>query len=148
MLNDSMYSANCFALPVITLGVPGAGIEFVYTSAEFSRQLITSLSFRLVTAIGGAPRLVRVLIGWAPNSNMMITAPDVQLANSTIDYHFSLGIAHKEWAATAGIMFGSISKYFMLDLLNSLASETVNRQAGDQFSAIYLSTQAYHDVRV
>jgi len=127
----------------LTPADPAAGAEFdVFTNAG-RRMNIALLSFTFVTNANAANRSVQLLVLDASSNQLLSLGVDiVQAASITRHYSFGVGLAQFSDAVDQ-IVTAPIPPLITQGSWEFI-SQTVNRQAGDQFQDIFIQGTEWH----
>lgn len=132
----------------VTSADPAAGAELTQTVPSGQFWILRGLHFSLVTDATVANRRVQLVIT-PPGSgvvNLRISSPAVQVASTTVRYHFYVGAASLE-NATSLVQHSPLPAGMLLPNDTEIASLTTNLQAGDNLSTMELYYEMFYSAR-
>lgn len=127
----------------IQIANPAAGAEFTYTVPAGLRLKVLGLAFLFTSDANVANRQIQILVT-DPIGGLSISActQAVQAAGQLYNYYFAPGNRDMA-AAVSDIITVPLSETMILKPGDVLDSFTVNGQAGDTFTDIYLLVEAF-----
>lgn len=137
MLRSSINATHLDApQQVVSVSNPAAGADFSYTVPTGSRWKLISASYTLTTDANVANRLARIRVKRGTPVILMAAASAVQAAGAAATNYFQLGAVVNVVASTSQIQV--LSQYPTLVAGDVIDSFLLNKQAGDQISAVTL----------
>ena len=115
---------------------PPLGSNLYWESPEFTRILVHSIFFTLVTDANVANRRVTLQASHGSVPFSQAPAPGHQVASKTIYYRFAPCILGIDQSTDLSYQWAPISEHLYLDNQHSLQTNIINIQATDQISAV------------
>lgn len=123
-------------LQTLLLDNPAAGANLYWTSPEFTRILVHSIYFKLVTDANVANRRACIEAFHGSTPFCCSPSPGHQVASETIEYRFAPCILGIDMSADLGYMWAPVSANLYLDPYHALGVTVINIQATDQLSNV------------
>lgn len=144
---DQVHTLNQLRISprTVTVSSPAAGANFSYSFESRQWNLVSSISFRLVTDATAVNRQVILVFVSGSNIPVFIPAPGVQTASETVDYSFFIGAGSGYDASDNNVMSAPLPLRNLFEGPESVTSSINNIAAGDQLSRIIIRTEVWHD---
>jgi hypothetical protein len=131
-------------LNTVSVANPAAGTDWSYTPPAGVRQRVQSIQATLTTSAAVANRTVVIHITQGGNLFYSAADPTPQTASTTVNYTFAPGLPAQ--GATGNVVVTPLPSNLIIDSTFTISVATQGLQAGDQWSAINISTEDWLDV--
>jgi hypothetical protein len=131
-------------LNTVSVPNPAAGTDWSYTPPAGVRQRVQSIQATLTTSAAVANRTVVIHITQGGNVLYSAADPTPQTASTTVTYTFAPGLPAQ--GATGNVVVTPLPAGLVINSTFTISVSTIGLQAGDQWSAINISTEDSLDV--
>lgn len=127
-----------FSLLPVDITAPAAGSDFHHYLEEGYTYQLLSMTLTFTTSVVVANRIVILHSHIGQKVLMSIPVEGLQVASEALVYNFTSGGFRLDLSALLSLMFVALPTEVLLPGGTRISSQTLNIDAGDQFSNIYL----------